>query len=115
MIKFENVTNLKDFRNKVKTGLLEYKKDDNGDVIIIYNLYKSMPHIYRLKEIENGMYCFSSENEEYFSVIFRSNSNFIEILEAEKGNKKYKSDRFLKSFMQVLLIPNSFLLLYDLF
>lgn len=115
MVKFENATNLKDFREMVDNGRYTIEKLENGEVKITSNLYTSIPYIYRLKEIENGLYLFSSENDTPFSVLFHSNSNNIEILEATKEERKYKADKFLKGFMQICTLPNSALLAYDLF
>lgn len=115
MVKFENVKNLKVFREMVDNGRYAIEKLGNGEVRIINNLYSSMPYIYRLKEIENGLYLFSSENDTPFSVLFRSNSNDIEILEATKEGRKYKADKFLNGFRQICLLPNCALLAYDLF
>lgn len=115
MVKFENVTNLKNFCKMVENGEYVIEKLDCEEVRITHNLYSSMPYIYRLKEIENGLYLFSSENDTPFSVLFRSNSNNIEILEATKEERKYKADKFLKSFMQICILPNCALLTYDLF
>lgn len=115
MIKFENVTNLKDFHEMVDCGKYVIEKLDCGEVRITNNLYPSMPYIYKLKEIENGLYLFSSENDTPFSVLFRSNSNNVEILEATKEGRKFKADKFLKGFMQICTLPNSALLAYDLF
>lgn len=115
MVKFENVTNLKDFREMVDNGKYVIEKLNSGEVRITHNLYSSMPYIYKLKEIENGLYLFSSENDTPFSVLFRSNSNNIEILEGEKEGRKFKADKFLKGFMQICTLPNSALLAYDLF
>ena len=75
MIKFENATNLKDFRKIVKSGKYEVKKEK--DSLLIYHHLYSVPYIYRLTEKENGLYFFESVNDEPFSVLFRSNSNNI--------------------------------------
>lgn len=115
MVKFENVTNLKDFREMVDSGKYLIEKLECGEVRITHNYYPTMPYIYRLKEIENGLYLFSSENDIPFSILFRSNSNNVEILEAEKEGRKYKADKFLKGFMRICTLPNSALLAYDLF
>lgn len=115
MVKFENVTNLKDFREMVDNGRYSVEKLDNREARITNNLYPSMHYVYKLKEIENGLYLFSSENDTPFSVLFRSNSNNIEILEATKEGRKYKADRFLKQFERILCLANSALLTYDLF
>lgn len=115
MVKFENVTNLKDFREKVDSGKYVIEKLDCGEVRITHNIYSSMPYIYRLEEIENELYRFSSENDTPFSVLFRSNSNNVEILEATKEGRRFKADKFLKGFMQICTLPNSALLAYDLF
>lgn len=115
MVKFKNMTSLKTFREIVDSGKCSIEKLDCGEVRITNILYPSMPYIYRLKEIESGLYCFSSENEMPFSVIFRSNSNSVEILEAEKDGKKYKANMFLNGFRQICLLANSVLLAYDLF
>lgn len=115
MVKFENVTNLKDFREMVDNGRYAIEKLENGEVRITSNLYPSMPYIYRLEKVENGLYIYSSENDTPFSVLFRSNSNNVEILEAIKEGRKFKADKFLKGFMQICTLPNSALLAYDLF
>lgn len=115
MVKFENVTNLKDFREMVDSGKYVIEKLDCGEIRITHNLYSTMPYINRLQEIENGLYIFSSENDIPFSVLFRSNSNNIEILEGQKEGRKYKADRFLKQFERILCLANSALLAYDLF
>ena len=111
MIKFENVTNLKDFHDMVKSGKYEIKKE-NGFILIYHNLY-SNPYIYRLTEKENGLYLFEAVNDEYFSVLFRSNSNIIEIIRGQKNGRKCKADRNLKQFMHILCLANSVLLLFD--
>lgn len=43
-----------------------------------------------------------------FCVDFLSHGREIEILEAHKANRNYKSDRFLKQFAQVVLMANSY-------
>lgn len=115
MVKFENTTSLKDFRKMVDNGKYVIEKLECGDVRITHNLYPSMPYFYRLKEIENGSYLFSSENDIPFSIHFRQNSNNVEILEAEKEGRKYKADKFLKGFMKICTLPSSVLLAYAMF
>ena len=111
MIKFENATNLKDFRKIVKSGKYVVKKDK--DSFLIYHHLYSVPYIYRLTEKENGLYFFESLNDEPFSVLFRSNSNNIEIISGEKNGRKCKADKNLKQFAQILCLANSVLLCFD--
>ena len=51
MIKFENATNLKDFRKIVESGKYEVKKE-NDSLLIYHHLY-NIPYIYILTEKEN--------------------------------------------------------------
>ena len=111
MIKFENSTSLKGFRNMVKSEKYEIKKE-NGSLLIYHHLYDT-PYIYRLTEKENGLYFFESVNDEPFSVLFRSNSNNIEIISGEKNGRKCKADKNLKQFAQILCLANSVLLCFD--
>ena len=111
MIRFENATSLKAFRDMVGSGKYEIKRE-NGDILIVHNLYNE-PYIYRLQEIENGLYFFKSENDAPFSVLFKSSSNRIEIISGEKNGRKCKADKNLKQFMRILCLANSVLLLYD--
>lgn len=111
MIKFENATNLKDFRKIVESGKYEVKKE-NDSLLIYHHLY-NIPYIYRLTEKENGLYFFESVNDVPFSVLFRSNSNNIEIISGEKNGRKCKADKNLKQFAQILCLANSVLLCFD--
>ena len=111
MIKFENATNLKDFRKIVESGKCEVKKE-NDSLLIDHHLYNT-PYIYGLTKKDNGLYFFESVNDEPFSVLFRSNSNNIEIISGEKNGRKCKADRNLKQFMHILCLANSVLLLFD--
>lgn len=111
MIKFENSTSLKGFRNMVKSGKYEIKKE-NGALLIYHHLYNT-PYIYRLTEKENGLYFFESVNDVPFSVLFRSSSNKIEIISGEKNGRKCKADKNLKQFAQILCLANSVLLCFD--
>ena len=111
MIKFENATNLKDFRKIVESGKYEVKKE-NDSLLIYHHLY-NIPYIYRLTEKENGLYFFESVNDVPFSVLFRSNSNKIEIISGEKNGRKCKADKNLKQFTQILCLANSVLLCFD--
>lgn len=111
MIQFENVTNLKGFKKEVDSGVYTICKD--GRVLHIAHHLYTTPYLYRLTELENGLYRFESENDALFSVTFRSSSNRIEIIEGKKGGRNYKADRYLRQFMPVLCLANSVLLLYD--
>lgn len=111
MIKFENVTDLSLFMDMVKSGKYEIKKE-NDSILIYHNLY-CIPYIYRITEKENGLYFLESVNDEHFSVLFRSNSNNVEIIRGEKNGRKCKSDKNLKQFYYVLCLANSVLLLFD--
>lgn len=111
MIKFKNKTNLKDFNGMIKSGEYEIT-NENGYILIKHNLY-NMQYVYKLSEIHNGLYFFESANDVPFSVLFRSNSTHIEILEGLKNGRKYKAERNLKQFISILCLANSVLLTHD--
>ena len=112
MIKFENVTNLKDFKKMINSGKYTIEKACDG-LTISHNLYCE-PYLYGLQKIEENEYVFWSKNSDCFSVYFRSIQNTVEILSGEKGNKRLKSDRMLKQFAKILCLANSVIQLYDL-
>lgn len=115
MIKFKNSTNLKWFREKVERGLFAFEKVSENEVIIKWNYYREHPYVYKLIKISDNIFSFSSQNYEYFEIIFKSNNDEIEIIKAHKNNKNYKADKFLKQFMQICILPSSFLLEFKLF
>lgn len=112
MIKFENVTNLTDFKNAINQGKYSIEKAADG-LTIVHNLYIT-PYLYGLQKTGKDEYIFWSKNNEYFSVSFRSVGNIVEIINGEKGNRKLKSNRLLKQFLHILCLANSVLQLYTI-
>lgn len=112
MVKFENVTNLEDFKNMINQGKYSVEKSADG-LTIAHNLYTT-PYLYGLQKTGKDEYIFWAKNDEYFSVSFRSAGNTIEIIGGEKGNKKLKADRMLKQFSRILCLANSVIQLYKI-
>lgn len=107
MIKYENATSNKAFAQMVADGKYDIIQGEKG-VEIRYNLY-SVPYIYGLQRINESEFLFFSKNDDFFTCNFLSSQNEITILQGEKNNKKYKTDRMLQQFMRILCIANSVL------
>lgn len=111
MIKFKNITNLKEFKQSVKENKFSIEKISPCKWVITDN--RANPQKWELffsGRLDEWVLSFSGKWETPFSVKFLSSADNIEIYSAIWNGRNEKSDNRLKKYKDVCTMANCFII-----
>lgn len=110
MIKFKNITNLKDFKQGVKENKFLIEKISPCKwVITDCRLNPKKWELFFSGRVDEWALCFSGKWEKSFSVKFLSYGDNVEIYSAIWDGRNEKSDNRLKKYKDVCTMANCFI------